>query len=228
MSEPTPRVRLLAKLHQVAEAIDHVEKRGYNDHHKYNFAQAVDVVRTVRGELLKHKIIVLPGANHATHYSDTGGKGFLTTVLLDYRICDVETGEEINVPWVATGADVGGDKGLYKAFTGGLKYMLISCFLLPMTDDPEHDQVTDSDTEERPAAPKIPADRARRIADKAQEVQIAVWAERENGPDEFVPGPVLQAKLAELGVSKIGQLNVDQAENLEKFLNEEEANVTAR
>lgn len=67
---------------------------------------------------------------------------------------------------------------------------------------------------ERPSAPRIPLDRAKYIATQAVDVGIAKW-----GKDAaFQPSPVMKAKLAELGVSKIGELNVDQAESMEQFL----------
>jgi hypothetical protein len=227
---------LLGKLHQVAQAIDFFEKRGRNDHHHYNFVQAVDVVNRVREELLSRKVIVLPGATNAQHiqYSASGGKSaFLTTVELTYTFYDVETGGSVEVPWIGVGADTGGDKGVYKAFTGGLKYALQTVFLVPTTDDPERDHLTSKDPapepeghkdDTRPAAPTIPRDRAASILSKAVNVKMATLdMEAPAGtPPEF--HPAFQAALALQGVSKIGHLNVDQAEAIERWLaNEEES-----
>lgn len=222
---------LLTKLHRVAQAITHVEKRGYNKHHKYNFAQAVDVVRDVREELLEEGVVVIPAAGNARHheYTTRNGVGFLTTVDLNYRFADVETGVMIEVPWVGVGTDIGGDKGVYKAMTGGLKYALLNAFLIPTSDDPEHDGLTDPQRQgagddkahkddERPVAPRIPVDRAKAILDRAIEVNLATMVEGK--PDL---SPVLQAVLAQQGVEKIGALNVDQAEAVEAFLASEEA-----
>jgi hypothetical protein len=209
------QVTLLTKLHEVAKAIDFVEKRGRNDHHQYNFAQAVDVTRTVRDKLLEHGIVIIPGATNARHLP-YGSKGaHLTTVDLNYRIFELEDGTVIEVPWTGVGADTGGDKGIYKAFTGGLKYMLLTLFLVPTSDDPERDQLTESSAPEehkddaRPAAPRIPADRA-----GALNMDAAPGT-----PPEF--NPVFKALLAQQEVDKIGLLNVDQAEAVEAFLREE-------
>jgi hypothetical protein len=226
MSEsPNPTAALLAKLKAVYEAVQFVEKRGQNDHHKYSYAQALDVIRDVRAALLAQGVIVIPGTvpGSVAHHTETGGKSFVTTVDLFYRFMDVETGASIQVPWTGAGADTGGDKGLYKAYTGGLKYALLSMFLLPLTDDPEHDGLTaapppaestvDKDAD-RPVAPRIPIDRARSIAEACIAAGLASGGEGQ----VFEMTPVLKAKLATMNVQKVGALNVDQAEEVEAFI----------
>ncbi len=217
-----PELSLDEKLHAIAEAVAFVEKRGYNAHHKYNYASAVDVVKTVRDELLKHKLIVIPGAHGATHLPYGSKGGHLTTVELTYTVRDVESGDHVEIPWVGVGADTGGDKGIYKAYTGGFKYALLSLFMIPTTDDPEHDQLTEPEpAPQRPAAPFIPMDRARSILTLAIQAGLAsLDMEAPPGtPPEF--SPVFRAKLATHGVDKIGNLNVDQAEDVEQWLHKE-------
>ncbi len=218
-----PPLALLGKLHEVAVSIDSVEKRGENKAQHYSYVQAVDVVRAVREKLLARDIIVVPSAGNVCHEDARGGKGMVTTVDLLYRFTDTGTGEYVEVPWVGVGADIGGDKGIYKAMTGGLKYALLSLFLIPTTDDPEGDAQTEpasatSNDAERPAAPTIPADRAYLIAEKAQELGLIKTETAEGAAPSFDFGPVFKAKLATLGVERIGQLNVDQAEDVEAFL----------
>lgn len=217
---------LLGKLHEVAVAISYIEKHGENQHHKYNFVQAVDVVKRVRDELLGRGVVVIPASSNARHLA-YGSKGaHLTTVDLAYRFRDVETGACIEVPWVGVGSDTGGDKGIYKAYTGGLKYALLGLFLIPTSDDPERDELTqrhepeDAKThkdDDRPAAPRIPLDRAQLILDQAVGVDMA--AKQDDG--SVLLHAVLQAVLEQQGVRKIGELNVDQAEAVEAFLAEE-------
>lgn len=69
---------------------------------------------------------------------------------------------------------------------------------------------------DRPSAPRIPVDRAKRIADQAVEAGVASW----NG-GKFAPSVVLKAKLSDIGCTRIQMLNVDQAEELEAFLAKE-------
>lgn len=216
---------LAAKLLEVARAISHVEKRGRNEHHRYDYVQAVDVVSTVRKELHDRGVVVLPRTipGSVRHHTETGGRGFVTTVDLEYEFRDAETGESVVLTWTGAGADTGGDKGLYKAFTGGLKYALIQAFLIPMGEDPESDRVTEGKQHRdaaRPPAPRIPADRARYLLEAAQAAGLA---------DGTKLGPVLKAKLMELGATdangepRLGALDVDSAEALEAFIRQEEA-----
>lgn len=245
-------VALLTKLHAVAEAVDYFEKRGYNKHQSYNYVQAVDVVGKMREALLSRKVIVLPGASSAQHlpYAGNSNKAaFLTTVDLSYTFYDIETGQSLNVPWVGVGVDTGGDKGIYKAFTGGLKYMLTTTFLVPSSDDPERDQLTQREDQEadnvlnaqggpatpapsgqhkddvRPPAPKIPRDRALTILQRAKNIGMATFdMEAASGTaPEF--HPVFSAALALQQVTRIGDLNVDQAEGFEAWLANEEKQV---
>lgn len=224
----TPPTSLLAKLLKIAKAIQYVEKRGRNQHHNYDFVQAVDVTRTVRDQLIKNKLVVIPGAGNATHLPYGTKGGHLTTVDLVYNVHDTETGDHIVIPWVGVGADTGGDKGIYKAYTGGFKYALIALFQIPMTNDPEKDLLsnpspsTEEAPEERVPNPRIPVDRAKAILDRCIKVGLATLnLEAEPGtPPEF--HPVLKAQLALLGVDKIGELNSDSAETMELFLAKEE------
>jgi hypothetical protein len=225
-----PPVGLYKKLLEVAKAIPFIEKQGRNDHHHYDYVQAVDVVNRVRKELFERDIIVLPGAHEATHLQ-FGGNKHLTTVDLSYTFVDAETGEKIVVPWVGVGVDTGGDKGIYKAYTGGLKYALTTLFLVPTSDDPERDQLTGGESQEvephkddmRPAAPTIPRDRAASILSLAQRANHAtIDMEAAPGtPPEF--SPALRAKLALHDVAKLGMLNADTAEDVEAWLQNEVA-----
>jgi hypothetical protein len=219
---------LLGKLLKICKAIQYVEKRGRNDHHKYDFVQAVDVTRLVRDQLIKNKLVVIPGAGDAHHLPYGSKGGHLTTVDLEYHVWDTETGERLTIPWVGVGADTGGDKGIYKAYTGGFKYALIALFQIPMTNDPERDLLSDPSpstedvTPVRAPNPRIPVDRAKAILDKAIKVGLATLnLDAEPGtPPEF--HPVLKARLALLGVDKIGELDSDNAEAMEAFLRAEE------
>jgi hypothetical protein len=233
---------LLGKLLKIAKAIKFVEKRGHNEHHGYDFVQAVDITRLVRDQLIKNKLMIVPAAGNAQHLPYGSKGGHLTTVDLAYVVHDTETGESITIPWVGVGADTGGDKGIYKAYTGGFKYALIALFQIPMTNDPERDLLTDpsTSTEAHPDEtdplnvprvpnPRIPVDRAQAILQKAILVGLAeLDLDAPAGtPPKF--HAVLKAKLSQLGVDKIGELNSDSAEDMEAFLaNEQTSNDPAR
>lgn len=228
MSEKT----LSQKLLEVAQSIDYFEKRGYNPHHKYNYVAAVDVVAEIRTKLFERGIIVIPGCHDVQQlpFGEPSKGKILTTAHLTYEFIDVESDERIVLGWAGSGADTGGDKGLYKAYTGGLKYALQALTLAPMTDDPERDNLTEVSEDPgkahkddaRPAAPLIPADRATDIFRRAKDlgyVQYDMEAEPGTPPKFHL---ALQAALGLRNVTRIGELNVDQAEGFEKWLAEEE------
>jgi len=218
------------KLLEVALVVDGMEKTGRNDHHKYDYVEAANVLRAIRKELYERQVIVLPGASNIQHLDARGGKGFITNVDLSYTFINVEDPGEspIVIPWVGEGADTGGDKGLYKAFTGALKYMLLDLFLIPTGDDPETDATSgNGETEQhkdadRPPATKIPQDRAREILLKAKAKGLVNVPENEGEAPTLAP--VFEAKILTLvHTGKIGHLNVDQAVDLEAWLDSEEA-----
>lgn len=211
-----------------------MEKRGQNEHHHYSYVQATDVTRIVREKLYARGIVVIPSALDASHRELPNGST-LTTVELNYLFIDTENPEDrISVPWVGVGADKGGDKGVYKAYTGGLKYMLLSTFLIPTTDDPERDGFSDETAPSQGAsgthkddlrapAPTIPQDRAVDILKRAINCGMAAYDLEGNLGEPPVFQPPFKAVLALQGVERIGNLNVDQAEAVEAFLRNEEA-----
>jgi hypothetical protein len=191
----SPEVRLFSKLCRVAGAIERVEKKGRNAHHGYDYVRAADLVAEVRRHLIAEGVIVIPSATNARH------EGTLTTVDLEYRFIDSESGASISVPWQGVGFDKGGDKGIYKAFTGATKYVLLSTFLIPTTDDPETDAVSNPRAVPVPA---IPRSRAERLVKRAK--------------DAGVEEEAFRAKLAEVGAGAVVSLNVDQAEEVEAWI----------
>jgi ERF superfamily len=213
-----PTKTLAVKLVEIRKAITAIDKKGHNKHGDYDYVKAEDVLREIRKQLDEHKIILQPQSGMFQHDTIPSGKQLLTTVELIYTLVDCESNESIESKWLATGADTG-DKGLYKAYTGGLKYFLLNLFLIPTGDDPEADQGVHPD-DARPAAPLIPADRAVHILEQARQAKLA------SEGDKPQYKPVFKAKLLSVGVTsaKIGDINVDQAEDIEAFLTEEVKN----
>ena len=76
------------------------------------------------------------GVPSAIKYEYNAENGMTTVNMMIALIC-CETGEKIEVPWIGQGADKG-DKGCYKAFTGGYKTFLMKMFMIPTGDDPEN------------------------------------------------------------------------------------------
>lgn len=127
---------LHAKLAEVMAEVGRVPKRGRNEFHKYWYATEADIVEAVRGALSSRGVSLIPSITEVLR------EGTLTTVLMEFQFADGATGETSTHKWAGTGDDKG-DKGLYKAMTGALKYFLLKTFLMPTGDDPEADESTD-------------------------------------------------------------------------------------
>jgi hypothetical protein len=136
MAEKLENQGLYKKLAVIMGEIGKVEKKGYNSFHKYHYVTESDLTDVVRDKLSSRGIVIIPSLR-AVQHEDT-----LTTALMGFTFVDSETGERETCDWAGTGDDKG-DKGLYKAYTGSLKYFLMKMFLISQGDDPEADTATD-------------------------------------------------------------------------------------
>ena len=137
------KTKLLAKLHKVMSGLEGIGKSGRNQFHKYDYATEADVMHAIRDKLIENNLLIIPKAGEC--FIHQSGDTFLTDIAMGYTIYDVETGESIETTWRGQGTDKG-DKGLYKAFTGGHKYFLMKTFFLPTDADPENDSREPQDT----------------------------------------------------------------------------------
>ncbi len=142
MDATTQPSSLAKKLAAIVMETTAVQKRGHNDFHDYDYATAADVLDAVRTGLASRHIAIIPritGTDVVVKERQGKSPEYITTVKQTLAILDGETGEVLEVPWAGCGQDPG-DKGLYKALTGGYKYFLLQLFMIPTGDDPERDR----------------------------------------------------------------------------------------
>lgn len=160
------RIKLLGKIHAVMCAVDFIkDDKSVSVGGGYSYASEEAIKRTVAPLLRKHKLLfVLDTMNQQVVDK-------LTTVDSYYHFIDVETGDEITGPFCSQGSD-SGEKGIWKAVTGAIKYIMTTTFFIPTGDDPEKptaDAVSNfvkanRDAPPPPAAPAGQAiDRNRRV-----------------------------------------------------------------
>lgn len=156
--EPADIGKLITKLAEVMAEATHVEKRGRNDFHKYDYATEADVLAAVRNGLSSRNVIIMPAipASNVVEISTKQGHSYRTDVTMIYTAFDGDTGASISVPWAGTGSDAS-DKGLYKAITGANKYFMLKLFLLPTGDDPEASEAGEVKRTSSPKASAAPA-----------------------------------------------------------------------
>ena len=251
MSEPNG---LYTKLAAVLAAVERIPKRGYNEFHKYEYALAADVIDSMRQLFVEHGLVLLAQCSGTERDVFSGEKGdsLLTKATVVFTVVDPETGEKVELPWVGEGYDKG-DKGLYKAYTGALKYWLMDTFLIPTGDDPESDPETDKRAEghrrtaPRPqsAEPKPPASRPRSSgkpqvrdpsAPATEQQKKKVWAMWKTLCEQVSDGPTATEDVTEclnayaakvLTILKMSALTKGQASNLIDVLDKESDAVMA-
>lgn len=143
MPETDTMQPIAAKIHAVTKGIEgRIPKLGKNTQQRYDYATAEDIITTVRAVLVEHGVVLLASCQQVTHEeigkTRQGATMRLTTAYIQYTLIDVDTGTSITLAMPGTGTDTG-DKGLYKAVTGSLKYFLRDTFQLAFGDDPEQD-----------------------------------------------------------------------------------------
>jgi hypothetical protein len=121
------------KILEVMKEVKTIEKNGRNDFHKYDYAQAQDVIYQVRESMIKHGLVLQTNTlEHEKH-------GDITVLKIEFVIVDVESGESVKSVTIGEGSDKG-DKGAYKAYTGAMKYFLRDRFMLSFGEDPEKEE----------------------------------------------------------------------------------------
>jgi hypothetical protein len=147
------------------QAVKRIAKRGRNDFHKYDYATEADIAEVIRKELAARNVMLYPAvSSYVIHeLPDKAGKARdpLTILSMAFEFRCGDTQESISKPWLGVGQD-SGDKGCYKAMTGGEKYFLLKTFLIPTGDDPEREERQERQAQARPdkatkkARPSLP------------------------------------------------------------------------
>ncbi len=132
---------LSTELAAVMGELGAVVKRGRNAFHHYAYITESDVLDAVRQHLAARGIRLFVEVG-VPSYTPIGTKGQCRCDV-QLRIGFANARETLTYDWAGCGADAG-DKGLYKAITGGVKYFLLKHFLIPSCDDPEADEATDA------------------------------------------------------------------------------------
>lgn len=122
--------KLMQKISDVVNDSKPVKKSGENDFHHYKYATHADIIQELRALIVKKKLSIIPSVVERLK------EGEFTTVKMEFTITDLETGFTIASTFFGDGQDKG-DKGLYKAYTGALKYFLLDTFMIETGDDPE-------------------------------------------------------------------------------------------
>ncbi|MGK0551079.1 ERF family protein [Enterococcus faecalis] len=200
--------KLILKIAEITKEVKRIPKTGWNDFHKYAYATESDIKQVIREELAKRKLVLF--SDIISHKVDevTTAKGkteYRTTIEVMYTLEDAETGETRMFKGVGTGQDAG-DKGVYKAQTGALKYALTNLFQVPTGADPELEGV------------KLqPPKKATQEQVHSLKLLLKALAELQDKTEEEVTGAVLRKK----GIQTfIDDITLEEFETLIRYTNE--------
>lgn len=139
-------MNLHEKLFEIQKAVSTIVKDGENKSDKYDYVSGGAVLSIVRPKMDELKLLLIPTVTGAELHEGTTRSGtarFLTEINYTFTWHDVESGEELSVPWYAQGADLAGERGVGKAATYAEKTFLLKFFHIPTDkDDPDSDKRT--------------------------------------------------------------------------------------
>lgn len=135
--------KILGKLLLILKEIEYVQKDKKNSMQGYNYLSESKIKEIIKANLEKYNVLFTYSTDNVREYeispTSKGTKQFVTSVNGKYQFSDCDSGEVIEGCWAGAGSDTG-DKGIYKAITGGIKYVFNTTFLIPTGDDPEDDK----------------------------------------------------------------------------------------
>lgn len=134
---------LMQKVRDIQNSVGTVKKKGRNTEHNYQFLRIEDAVVAVNKMMSERDLVLMPTLAKrpdGTFYFDRQphkvDKGYMSTLVLEWKLEDVSTGESrlYNVP--GEGYDTT-DKGFPKAITSSRKQAIILIFNIPVGNDIE-------------------------------------------------------------------------------------------
>ena len=128
---------ILKKLNAIFQEVGEVKKDGLNKAFNYAYVTEAQLKRVLQPLLKKYGVIFK--LDVVEQKIDFSGKMPLTLITVRYTFFDTESGESLEGTFCSQGSDTG-DKGVFKAVTGAIKYILSSVFLIPTGGDPEEDE----------------------------------------------------------------------------------------
>lgn len=152
MSETAAKPGLVRKLAEVMGEVERIPKSGHNAFHNYDYATEADIVAAVRAGLAKRSVFLTHKVESLAWRSaqTKGGECPVATIHVTFTANDGDTGEVLDLAATVGEGQDAGDKAVYKALTGALKYALLKAFLIPTGDDPE---VTEAPQKRQTAKP---------------------------------------------------------------------------
>lgn len=131
---------LVAKLAEVMGALSRLPKTGWNDRQSYHYVTEADVMDAIRSGLAERHVMILQDVREvqvSERESKQGGVLRFVSLRVHFSAHDGDTGETLDLGTMPGESMDSGDKAIYKAITGAVKYFLLKLFKVSSGDDPE-------------------------------------------------------------------------------------------
>lgn len=113
-----------------------LQRKGSNTYDKYSYFSEAQYKELFTGLFAECGLELSTCVDDVQAYEGTPKQPFGRMVKVLFTLADTETGWEESAIIYGDGMDKG-DKGIYKAYTGALKYYLANTFMVATGDDPE-------------------------------------------------------------------------------------------
>lgn len=138
--------KLTKQLTEACDAVKGVEKKGTNEKQRYKYVKAADIAKAIRHELFSRGIGLYPDEVEfkqiGTVKTLSGGELREFQLIVDYTLAYEDEWKVVRAFGIAMDS---GDKAIWKAKTGALKYFLRTIGMIPdEKDDPEADEEVDA------------------------------------------------------------------------------------
>lgn len=183
-----------------------LEKKGVNSFDRYKYFSEAQYKLLFTELFSKHGLELTTTEAEHELIEGTEKQPFGAMVTIEFTLTDTETGWSESVKMSGQGFDKG-DKALYKAYTGAVKYYLANNFLVATGDDPE---VPDEKAETK-AEPKKEQNEEK----KASENQIRIL-------EKYYTGANLEKLLQKNGIEKLADMSMKKASELIQKLTKKE------
>lgn len=133
----TEGLTLYQKLAKIMGEVSYIQKDQKIEYGSTRYTAATEraVLNAIRPKLVENGLILIPVNGVVVPVQSAKG-AYVTSLSVDYRLVDTETGEHIDLWSTGQGHD-SSDKGAGKAFTYATKYALLKLFLIETGDDPD-------------------------------------------------------------------------------------------
>lgn len=141
--------KVAAKIAEVMKKVDYLQKDGQVAYKatRYSYLSEEKITTEIRKAMLEVGLVIYPNRMEVVAKTER-----MASILITYRLQDVDSGDFIEVQALGEGMDAG-DKAIYKAMTGAFKYAQRQTFMIPTGDDPDKvssDELTSKGEQEPP------------------------------------------------------------------------------